>query len=225
MLGRRRALRDELKTLIHSRLPFCPSLTLRDFSALVEMTKWKELSANRLWKRCTTNSRNTAAGTPRPRTLNEEQTYLLPAMFWLLNYFTSFSGLVSLVIFGIGFSGYSFAALVAYRAARFAGGLASRPAFAAACDLLFSGFCYRSYHFGVLLFRHFNIYFLYYIISACKNQVFLQAEIRRRAARRNNFARQPFDRSYARLRLTASTPVIPPAKAHMSASSSCVQPS
>lgn len=39
-----------------------------------------------------------AAGTPRPRTLNEEQIYLLPAMFWLLNYFTSFSGLVSLVI-------------------------------------------------------------------------------------------------------------------------------
>ena len=44
------------------------------------------------------SSRNTAAGTPRPRTLNEEQTYLLPAMFWLLNYFTSFSGLASLVI-------------------------------------------------------------------------------------------------------------------------------
>ena len=128
-------------------------------------------------------------------------------------------------LFGIGFSGYSFAALVAYRAARFAGGLASRPAFTAACDLLFSGFCYRSYHFGILLFRNFNIYFLYYIISACKNQVFLQAEIRRRAARRNNFARQPSDRGYARLRLTARTPVIPPAKAHMSASSSCVQPS
>ena len=32
------------------------------------------------------------------RTLNEEQIYLLPAEFWNLNYFTSFSGFCSLVI-------------------------------------------------------------------------------------------------------------------------------
>ena len=198
------------------------------------MTKGKRLSANRLWKRCTASSRSMVQrGHPARAPTSGER----------LGKFAEYGGGDSpsahakrgadisaprnvlafkllYFLFGIGFSGYSFAALVAYRAARFAGGLASRPAFAAACDLLFSGFCYRSYHFGVLLFRNYNIYFLYYIISACKNQVFLQAEIRRRTARRNNFARQPSDRGYARLRLTASTPVIPPAKAQMSASSS-----
>jgi len=48
--------------------------------------------------------------------------------------------------FGVFFSGNSFAALIADRAARFACGLAGASAFSAASYFLFRRFCYRFNH-------------------------------------------------------------------------------
>ena len=55
------------------------------------------------------------------------------------------------LLFGVLLAGYSFAALVAYRAAGFASRLAGASAFSAARYLFNFGFCYRLNHIGFSL--------------------------------------------------------------------------
>ncbi len=73
---------------------------------------------------------------------------------------------LSVILFGVLFSRYPFTALVAYRTACFASGLASASAFAATRYLFFCGLCYSFNHTRTLL----SLFFINYRIRGEKNQ-------------------------------------------------------